>query len=190
MKKVIIPIICLSFLFAGNGKSFMVDVENTSLRWKGVKVTGSHWGYVTMKEGTVTMEGKNILAGNFSVELSSMTEESMGDSPWKPKLLNHLKSDDFFDVANHPTAHLKLASAVYNQGVFLIQGDLTIRGITHSVEFPAVIRFSDLGPRATGQLKIDRIKYNMKFRSGKFFPEIGDKMIFDEFTVDFDVKAK
>ena len=90
MKKVIIPIICLSFLFAGNGKSFTVDVENTSLRWKGVKVTGSHWGYVTMKEGTVTIDGNKIIAGDFAVDLTTMTEEEMGDSPLKIKLLNHI----------------------------------------------------------------------------------------------------
>ena len=189
MKKMIIPIFCLSFLFAGNGKSFTVDVENTSLRWKGVKVTGSHWGYVTMKEGTVTIDGNKIIAGDFAVDLTTMTEEEMGDSPLKIKLLNHLKSDDFFDVANHPMAHFKLLHASYNQGAFMIQGALTIRGITRPVEFLAVVQFSDQEPGATGQIKIDRTKYNMKFRSGQFFPDVGDKMIYDEFTIDFEVKA-
>ncbi|MBT6866065.1 MAG: YceI family protein [Candidatus Marinimicrobia bacterium] len=189
MKKFIFGIFCFSFLIAGNGKMFTVDVENTSLRWEGVKVTGSHWGYVTMQDGSVNIEGRTILSGDFTVTLNSMTEDGMGESPWKAKLLNHLKSDDFFDVANHPTAHLKLTSAVYNNGAFSISGDLTIRGMTHPIEFPAVIQFSDKGPKATGQIKIDRTLYGMKYKSGKFFPEIGDKMIYDEFTLDFEVKS-
>ena len=190
MKKVIISFFCLAPLIAGDAKTYTVDVNQTSLRWKGMKVTGSHWGYVTMAEGLVIINGKNIIAGEFSVDLNSMTEEEMGDSPWKIKLLNHLKSDDFFDVTNHPVVRFKLTRATFNQGAFKFKGDMTIRGITHPVEFPAVVRFSDQGPSATGQIVIDRTNYNMKYRSGKYFPDVGDKMIYDEFTIDFSVQTK
>ena len=88
-----------------------------------------------------------------------------------------------------PYTTLFRSSAVFNHGAYSIQGDLTIRGITHPIEFPAVVQFSDKGPKATGQIKIDRTLYGMKYKSGKFFPEIGDKMIYDEFTIDFEVKA-
>jgi polyisoprenoid-binding protein YceI len=83
-----------------------------------------------------------------------------------------------------------LKSSLFQQGKFRVKGDLTIRGITQPVEFPVLIQFSDEGPRATGQIKIDRTLYNMKYKSGNFFPEIGDKMIYDEFTVDFDIVTK
>ena len=189
MKKSLILIFCFSLIFGGKGTTFSLDVDKSSLRWTGVKVTGSHWGYIMMKEGQVTVDGKNIISGNFTVDLDSMTEEDMGDGPWKGKLLNHLKSDDFFDVKNNPESVLKITSAVFNHGAYSIQGDLTIRGITHPIEFPAVVQFSDKGPKATGQIKIDRTLYGMKYKSGKFFPEIGDKMIYDEFTIDFEVKA-
>ncbi len=189
MKKIIFLFFCYASLLAGETKTYTVDVENSSLRWNSIKVTGSHWGFVSMQEGTISLESKNIISGEFSVDMNSITNEDMGDSPWAEKLINHLKTDDFFDVANHPKATFKLTSCDFDQGAFKISGDLTIRGITHSVEFPAVIRFSDSGTIATGQIKIDRTKYNMKYRSGQYFPEIGDKMIYDEFTVDFEIKA-
>ena len=71
-----------------------------------------------------------------------------------------------------------------------IVGELTIKGITHSVEFPAVVKFSDKGASAKGQIKIDRTLYDIKYRSGKYYPDIGDKMIYDVFKLDFEVKAE
>jgi len=190
MKKVIISILCISGIFAGEPKTFTVDVENTSLRWHAEKVTGSHWGYVTMNEGTVTVDGKKIVSGEFSVDLTSMSNKDMSDSPWADKLMNHLKSDDFFDVENHPTATFKITDTKFKGGAFSIDGDITFRGITQPITFLAVVKFAKDGPSATGQLKIDRTLFGMKYRSGQFYPEIGDKMIYDEFTVDFDLKTK
>ena len=190
MKHFMTLTIYLSVLYSGEEKIYSVDLEHSTLKWTGTKVTGSHWGYVTMKEGSVTLEDRKVLSGEFTVGMNIITNEDMDDSQWKAKLLTHLRSDDFFDVANYPTASFSLKSALFQQGEFKVKGDLTIRGITQPVEFPALIQFSDDGPRATGQIKIDRTLYNIKYRSGKFFPEIGDKMIFDEFTVDFDIKAK
>ena len=190
MKHLMALTICLSMLYSGEGKIYSVDLERSTLKWTGTKVTGSHWGYVTMKEGSVTLEEKKVLSGEFTVDMKIITNEDMDDSQWKAKLLNHLRSDDFFDVTNYPTASFSLKSSLFQQDKFRVKGDLTIRGITQPVEFLAMIQFSDEGPRATGQIKIDRTLYNMKYKSGKFFPEIGDKMIYDEFTVDFDIVTK
>ena len=190
MKYLMALTICLSVLYSGEGKIYSVDLERSTLKWTGTKVTGSHWGYVTMKEGSVMLEEKKVLSGDFTVDMKIITNEDLDNSQWKAKLLNHLRSDDFFDVTNYPTASFSLKSSLFQQGEIRVKGDLTIRGITHPVEFPALIQFSDEGPRATGQIKIDRTLYNMKYKSGNFFPEIGDKIIYDEFTVDFDIVTK
>ena len=121
--------------------------------------------------------------------MNSIVVRDMDESPWRTKLENHLKSIDFFNVEKFPTSKLTITKVSFNQGAFKVMGDLTIRGITHSVEFPAIINFSDLGPRATGQIKIDRTLFDVNFRSGKFFTDLGDKMIYDEFTIDFEIKA-
>jgi polyisoprenoid-binding protein YceI len=71
-----------------------------------------------------------------------------------------------------------------------IASDLTIKGISHPLEFPATVRFSDKGASAKGQIKIDRTLYDIKYRSGKYFPDIGDRMIYDTFTIDFEIETK
>ena len=190
MKKIIFFNVFLTILFAKDINSYIVDVDNSQLRWTANKVTGSHWGYVNIKKGEIVLNQKQIISGKFFVDLNSITVEDMGNSPWAEKLVDHLKSEDFFDVKNFSLASLDLKSSNLKDGSFLINGDLTIKGETHQINFPAVINFSDTGPRASGQLKIDRTNYNIKYRSGKFFPDIGDKLIYDDFIIDFILKTK
>tara|TARA_B100001750_G_C15249966_1_gene467306 strand:- start:323 stop:631 length:309 start_codon:yes stop_codon:yes gene_type:complete len=101
--------------------------------------------------------------------MNSILVRDTAESPWRTKLENHLNSSDFFYVEKFPTSQLTLTKVSFNQGAFKVMSDLTIRGITHSVEFPAIIKFSDSGSWATGQFKIDRTLFGVNFRSGKFF---------------------
>jgi len=190
MKRIIIINILLTILFSKNIQSYTIDTENSQLRWEASKVTGSHWGYIKMKKGEIILNGEKVVSGEFFVDLNTITVEDMGVSPWAEKLVNHLKSDDFFYVENFPLASLVLISADFKKGSFTITGDLTIKGKTHPISFPAVINFSEFGPSASGQLKIDRTNYNIIYRSGKFYPDIGDKLIYDEFIIDFILKTK
>ena len=189
MRNALIILFSFSFLFSGDGKAYSVDLENATLKWTANRVTKTHWGYISMKGGNIVIDGKNIISGEFQVDMNSIIVRDMDESPWRTKLENHLKSNDFFYVEKFPTSQLTLTKVSFNQGAFKVMGDLTIRGITHSVEFPAIIKFSDSGPRATGQIKIDRTLFDVNFRSGKFFTDLGDKMIYDEFTIDFEIKA-
>ena len=189
MRNALIILFSFSILFSGDGKAYSVDLEDATLKWTANRVTKTHWGYISMKEGDIVIDGKNIISGNFQVDMNSIVVRDMDESPWRTKLENHLKSSDFFYVEKFPTSQLTLTKVSFNQGAFKVMGDLTIRGITHSVEFPAIINFSDSGPRATGQIKIDRTLFDVNFRSGKFFTDLGDKMIYDEFTIDFEIKA-
>ena len=69
MKYLMTLTICLSVLYSGEGKIYSVDLERSTLKWTGTKVTGSHWGYMTMKEGSVTLEEKKVLSGEFTVDM-------------------------------------------------------------------------------------------------------------------------
>ncbi len=190
MKKIIFFNVFLTILFAKDINTYLVDADNSQLRWTATKLTGSHWGYVKIKKGEIVLNQKQIISGKIFVDLNSITVEDMGDSPWAEKLVNHLKSEDFFDVKNFSLASLDLKSSNLKDGSFLINGDLAIKGKTHQINFPAVINFSDSGPIASGQLKIDRTNYNIKYRSGKFYPDIGDKLIYDDFIIDFILKTR
>ena len=190
MKKLFIPVFFLCFVYAENEKTFTLNVENTVLRWTAEKVTGTHWGYVKVEGGSVVVKGKKILTGECIVDMSTITVMDMKDSPYGKKLENHLRSSDFFDTENYSRASLIITGASHKGNLVQIVGELTIKGITHSVEFPAVVKFSDKGASAKGQIKIDRTLYDIKYRSGKYYPDIGDKMIYDVFKLDFEVKAE
>ena len=190
MKKLFIPVILLCFVYAESEKTFTLNADNTVLRWTAEKVTGTHWGYVKVESGSVMVKGKKILTGECIVDMSTITVMDMKDSPYGKKLESHLRSSDFFDTENHSRASLKIRGVSYKQGAVDLTGDLTIKGKSHPVEFSAVLKFSDKGATAKGQIKIDRTLYDIKYRSGKYYPDIGDKMIYDVFKLDFEVKAE
>ena len=190
MKKLFIPVLFLCFVYAQNEKTFTLNPDYTVLRWTAEKVTGTHWGYVKVEGGSVVVKGKKILTGECIVDMSTITVMDMKDSPYSKKLENHLRSSDFFDTENHSRVSLIITGASHKGNLVHIAGDLTIKGISHPLEFPATVRFSDKGASAKGQIKIDRTLYDIKYRSGKYFPDIGDRMIYDTFTIDFEIETK
>ena len=107
-------------------------------------------------------------------------------------LENHLKSDDFFGTDKFPTATLEFRSSNrYNDdGGHIFNGNLTIKGITNEVEFSAKLIKQTPLLHATGKLVFDRSKYNVRFRSGSFFDDLGDKLILDDIEVDINLIAE
>ena len=104
----------------------------------------------------------------------------------RPRLEGHLKSDDFFSVESHPTATLSISgSELVSDGVWQVMGELTIKGYTHPVQFEMLN--SEDGWNAN--LVFDRSKYDVRFRSGTFFQNLGDKLIFDEIELAINFKT-
>ncbi len=64
---------------------------------------------------------------------------------------NHLRSADFFDVENHPTLDFVSTGVRYEGGDFLVDGDLTIRGITKPATFE--LEFGGFGTDPWGNYK-------------------------------------
>ena len=124
-------------------------------------------------------DGQKLTGGEFVVDMTSLvTTDDLGDM--KAKLEGHLKSDDFFSVQNHPTAKLVFTKAEsFNDNSYTVTGNLTIKGITKPITLVVSV-FTD---KATATAKIDRTKYDIKFRSGNFFENLGDKTIYDEFDL-------
>ena len=120
----------------------------------------------------------------------STIESTDMQGEWKDKLDGHLKSDDFFSVEKHPIATFRVKSVDTSGTKSSIKGDLTIKGITHEVEFPVETKMVDGTLTASGTAKLDRTKWDIRFRSGKFFTDLGDNLIYDEFEVKFDLVAK
>lgn len=163
-----------------------VDTKASKVYWTGKKVTGEHTGYVMIEAGSVVVKDGKIHNAEVKMDMSTIESTDM-QGEWKDKLDGHLKSEDFFSVEKHPVATFKVKS-VSTSGV--VKGDLTIKGITHEVEFPVETKMVDGTLTANGTATLDRTKWDIRFRSGKFFTDLGDNLIYDDFEIKFDLVAK
>lgn len=169
-----------------------VDVAKSELIWTGKKVTGEHTGKISLKEGTVIMDGAKLSGGKFVADLTSITNTDLTDKEYNGKLIGHLKSDDFFGVDKHPTATFVGTKAVSKgNGVYDVTGNLTVKGVTNPVTFPVTVKPTATGADITGKLVIDRSKFGIKYNSKSFFDAaaLGDKMVNDDFTLDIKLVA-
>ena len=166
----------ISTAYAGN-----LDTQASSLGWLGNKLTGKHFGKLTFKDGNIIEKDGKWTGGEFTVDMTSMTVEDIKGDGAK-KLLGHLKSGDFFQVDKFSTASLKINSVSGNT----VNASLTIKGKTNPVRFT----YKKEGKAFVGKMIFDRTKYDIKYRSKSFFPNIGDKVIMNEVGVDFKVQSK
>lgn len=173
---------------------YKVSAEKSTFKWIGKKVTGEHYGAVKFSTGTINVEKNAVTGGEFSVDMTSIDVQDL-TGEWKGKLEGHLKSEDFFSVEKHTKSTLKLKTLTAIKGAkpgennYTVVADLTIKGITSEVTFPAFILVKKDEVVTNAEFAIDRTKYDIKYGSGKFFEGLGDKTIDDTFTVKVRVVA-
>ena len=165
-------------VFAGSQK---VDVAKSSVKWLGKKVTGEHSGTINIKEGNLEVANGKVTGGKVVIDMSTLANTDLTDAGMNGKLVGHLKSDDFFGVATYPTAELVITKVEGNT----FSGNLTIKGTTNPASFTATSAKDGKTTVYKGTLTVDRSKYNVKYGSKSFFDNLGDKVIYDEFTLDF-----
>ena len=164
---------------------YTVDVERSTIEWSAKKVGGGHAGTVKIADGTLIYTGKALKSGSFQMNMSSITSDNA-------RVTTHLKSDDFFSTEKNPMSKFEITK-VTSAGAdrVNITGNLSIKGFTHPVTFPATVKQQKgvLVAVASG-IRVDRTKYDIKFRSKTFFGDIGDKAIDDEFELSINLTAK
>lgn len=163
---------------------YTVATEASTVEWFGKKrVGGSHAGTISIASGEVTFgDGGAFEGGNFTIDMTTI-------KPYDDieQLLTHLESADFFDVANHGEATFVMTSATHNEGTaYTVVGDLTIKGITQEITFPATIETESGEVRATAQFVVDRSLFDVRFGSESFFENLGDAIVENdmEFTLE------
>lgn len=170
--------------------TYSIDLDRSSLEWLGKKVTGQHNGNIALSSGALIVEDNEITGGTFTIDMTSITNEDIKDQEYNQKLVGHLKSDDFFGVKKYPEATFKITEVEENEGEkFDITGDLTIKGITHQISFPADITVGKKEVVANAKIIVDRSKYDVRYGSGSFFDDLGDKTIYDDFEMDISLVA-
>lgn len=163
--------------------TYTVDAAKSTITWVGKKVTGSHNGTIALQSGSLAVNGKNVTGGTFTIDMNSIK-----DADGSAKLEGHLKADDFFGVAKFPTATFVITKVAGTT----VTGNLTIKGITKPLSFPATVTVNADGTVSAlaGKIVVDRTKYDIKYGSKSFFDSIGDKAINDEFELAVKLVAK
>jgi len=162
------------------------DKDKTSLHWLGEKVLGEHNGTIRLQEGWLTWKDNRITEGEFVIDMTTIK-----DDDGSANLEGHLKSDDFFGVEKFPTSKLVITeSTPFEKGSGTVKGNLTIKGITNPIEFKAAMQKKDDGTWFFANIVVDRTKYNVRYGSGSFFDNLGDKTIYDEFKLKVNLLVK
>lgn len=171
-----------------------VDPAASTVNWTAKKFGGQHNGTVKLAKGALTVNGKKLTGGNFTMNMTTITDVDITNPEFNQKLTGHLRGDDFFGVEKNPTSTFKITKAAPITGAkageanYTVTGDLTIKGITHPVTFPATVQLNGNSAEATAKIEIDRTKYDIKYRSG-LLGTAADKVIDDTFTLDVKLVA-
>lgn len=192
MFKIYVVLLTALFSFQSTfaAETVKINAEKSKLEWAGRKVTGEHHGIINLKSGALTFDGDKLSGGSFEIDMTTIVNHDLEDEAWNTKLVNHLKSDDFFSVEKYPVADFKITSLKTNEdGSYHVRGDLTIKEITKPIEFPATVELKDKMVKATANITVDRAKFNVRFGSGSFFENLGDKLIYDDFNMNVTLVA-
>jgi polyisoprenoid-binding protein YceI len=169
----------------GNQK-FKIVSTLSNIDWVGKKVTGAHNGTIAVKEGELILNDGKLTGGKIIVDIASIKILDVTDLTTNAQFSGHLASDDFFSTEKYPEATLEIISVSGKH----VEGNLTIKGISHPIGFDVAVNINHDTLIATGKLVIDRTKYGMKFRSGNFFKDLGDTLIYNDFELNINVTAK
>ncbi len=164
-----------SELFVMQTDTIQVDIKQSQFEWIGRKAIGEHSGTLRLKEGWVKMNGNTLIGGKLVIDMTSIENTDIESPEYQIKLKEHLKSSDFFNVDSFPQAMLEIKKSNYIyedddiDPTYLASANLSIRGITHEINFFYQIEQSDTSLIAFGSIDIDRTLYNIKYKSGTYF---------------------
>ncbi|MEE9408052.1 MAG: YceI family protein [Polaribacter sp.] len=168
-----------------------VDVAASVLNWKGNKPTGSHNGTVALKSGGLLIEDGKLTQGQFIIDMNTITNLDMKGSEGTEKIVGHLNSADFFDVAVYPLSKFVITKVETVEGKLVVTGNLNIKDVTKSVTIPATLSTENgVSTFKSEAFNINRADFNIKYKSKSFFKDLKDKFVDDLVEISFEVKTK
>lgn len=167
------------------GKKFKVNTSLSTLKWIGTKPTGNHTGTISIKEGTVSADKTTLTGGSFVLDMTTINNTDL-QGKGKESLEGHLKSADFFDVTKFPAANFEVTNVaaidasqkpLLEGATHTITGNLTMKGITKSISFPAIVSLTKKEISAKADFNIDRTEWDINYGAdGKVAKEINLKL--------------
>ena len=199
------------------GKTLAIDAATSQVNWRGYKPTGQHFGLIPLTTGELTVQGEELTGAKFVFDITGLEIQDMEESNEDyGKLWGHLQSPDFFDAANHPQATFEMTSvepyaagAIADKDEFTsentpkkdsevasanpthwISGNLTMRGTTKNIKFPASVAIVDGAVSATAGFNIDRTAWGLAYGDeSTAVDKAKDQFIYNTVSIGFDIKA-
>lgn len=203
---------------ADDATEIAVNTAASHVTWIGSKPAGKHNGTIAISGGDISLKGNEIVAGKFTIDITSLKSLDMEEgSEYYGKLVGHLMSGDFFDAENHPEATFEITGAsVFNQAsldadkaeyetdnkpaslsevmvenpTHFISGNLTMRGTTKNITFPASVSIENGVVKAKANFNIDRTEWGLMYgNEASVADKAKDSFIYDTVNVGFELEA-
>lgn len=203
---------------ADDATAITVNTQNSMVTWIGSKPTGKHNGSISIADGEIMVNNSEIVGGNFTIDITSLKALDMEEgTDGYNNLVGHLLSPDFFDAENHPTATFEvtevkpfsaanlsadkdeydsenkpaaLSEVMVENPTHFISGNLTMRGTTKNITFPAHVEMNNGVIKAKANFNIDRTAWGLSYNTeANFVDQAKDKMIYDTVNVGFELEA-
>ena len=203
---------------AASAETIKVNTEKSMVTWIGSKPAGKHNGTISISAGEISLKEGEVVAGNFEFDITALKVLDLpADSEWNAKLKGHLMSDDFFDAENFPKASFEITGVEkFNAGslqadldepetefspasldeimvdspTHIISGNLTMRGTTKNISFPAAVSLDGNQIKAIANFNIDRTEWGLKFKDRATLAEkVKDDFIYNTVNVGFELEA-
>jgi polyisoprenoid-binding protein YceI len=173
------------------GQKYVIDTKASVVTWKGSMLLESaeeSIGYVYISKGELMIEKGQLVGGTVEIDMNTIEYK---DKTNKNTPVKHLKSPDFFDVEKFPISTITITKVASVSGKTIkITGNLTIKGVTRPVTFPAKMEVKDGILKANGKLIIDRTDWGIRYRSGKFYDIVADEIVSDDIEFYMNIVAK
>jgi polyisoprenoid-binding protein YceI len=176
-----------------SGEKYNIDTKESVITWKGSMVYSfdeGNIGYVHISKGELVIEKNKLVGGTVEIDMNTIEYKDKTDANTPVK---HLKSPDFFDVEKFPVstfAITKVESVNVRSNTIKVSGNLTIKGVTNPVTFPAQMTISHGIVNANGKITIDRTQWGIRYRSGKFYDNLADNAVSDDIELQMKIVAK
>lgn len=190
MKFVLIAMLCV-LSFAAEAQKTDIDLKQSKLEWTGKKLGGEHYGNIQLSSGYLTFVKNKLTGGAFQMDMTSITCVDITDEKSNRRLVDHLKSEDFFSVTRFPTSKFVITKVEpKSANEYSITGNLTIKEKTNPIIFTANVNTLDKQTTAEATLVFDRSKYDVKFGSQSFYENLGDKLVYDDVDISITLTLK
>lgn len=173
-----IILIALFTSLTSSGQKYNLNPQKAKIAWIGYGELGTfkQAGSIHVKNGILFQKNGVIESAEVIIDMKTIYHSDKS-------LAKHLSDRDFFWSSKYPTARLKMTSIKDEEVI----ADLTIRGLTRSIQFPIQIEKIGESILIKGSMTIDRTAYDIHYNSSSFFQNLGNYAIKNEFDLKFEV---